>query len=106
MLSNQEKIARLHQLYEMSHDSEEFPGGVSAHEDAEVLVIGDWAFLAYDNEDNLALSFHVHAHPVAVAKLTRFLMEHSVPFILYETFMINDADEIVFESSFSPEESV
>jgi len=98
MLSSQEKIARLRQLYELSQDSDEFSGGVSFHEEMEALVVGNWAFLAYDEANDLALSFHVNAHPVAVAKLTRFLVEHHVPFVLYESFTITDADEIVFES--------
>jgi hypothetical protein len=103
MLSSQEKLARLRQLYEVSRESEEFEGGVSVHEEVEALVVGDWGLLAYDDEDNLALSFHINAHPVAVARLTRFLVEHDVPFVLYEAFTINDADEIVFESNFPPE---
>ncbi len=98
MLSGAEKIARLRQLYELSRDSEEFSGGVSVHEETEALVVADWAFLAYDDADDLALSFHVDAHPIAVAKLTRFLVEHEIPFVLYEAFTITDADEIVFES--------
>jgi len=100
MLSSEEKIARLRQLYELSRDSEDFSEGVSFHEEIEALVVGNWAFLAYDDVDDLALSFHVNAHPVAVAKLTRFLVEHDVPFVLYEAFTITDADEIVFESDF------
>ena len=105
MLTKEEKIAKLQQLYELSRDSDEFTDGVSVHEEIEALVVGDWAFLAYDDLDDLALSFHLQAHPVAVAKLTRFLMEHDIPFVLYEAFTVNDADEIVFESSFPPEVS-
>ena len=97
-LSSEEKIARLRELYELSRGSEEFHGGVSFHEQVEALVVGNWAFLAYDDLGDLALSFHVNAHPVAVAKLTRFLMEHDISFVLYEAFTVNDADEIVFES--------
>jgi len=101
-LSAEEKIARLRQLYELSKDSDEFRGGVSFHEQLEALAVGNWAFLAYDDLDDLALSFHVDAHPVAVAKLTRFLVEHDISFVLYEAFKINDTDEIVFESDFPP----
>ncbi len=103
MPSSEEKIARLRQLYELSQDSEEFAGGVSFHGEMEALVVGNWAFLAYDEVDDLALSFHVNAHPVAVAKLTRFLVEHHIPFVLYESFTISDRDEIVFESDFLPD---
>ena len=105
MLTKEEKIARLQQIYELSRESDEFTDGVSVHEEIEALVVGDWAFLAYDDVDDLALSFHLQAHPIAVAKLTRFLVEHAIPFVLYEAFTVNDADEIVFESSFPPEVS-
>ncbi len=105
MLSSDEKIARLRRLYELSRDSDEFTDGVSFHEETEALVVGNWAFLAYDDTDDLALSFHLNAHPIAVAKLTRFLLEHDVPFVFYEAFTINKADEIVFESNFPPEGS-
>ncbi len=103
MLSSEAKIARLRQLYELSRDSEEFAGGVSVHEEMEALVVGTWGFLAYDEVDDLALSFHINAHPVAVAKLTRFLVEHHISFVLYESFTISERDEIVFESDFLPD---
>ncbi len=104
MLSSEEKLSRLRTLYDLSRESEEFEEGVSFQEDMEALVVGNWAILAYDEMDDLALSFHVESHPIAVAKLTRFLVEHDVPFILYEAFQINDKDEIVFESDFPAQE--
>lgn len=104
MLSSEEKLSRLRTLYDLSRESEEFEDGVSFQEDMEALVVGNWAILAYDEMDDLALSFHVESHPIAVAKLTRFLVEHDVPFILYEAFQINDKDEIVFESDFPAQE--
>ena len=100
MLTSEEKLSRLRTLYDLSRESEEFEDGVSFQEDMEALVVGDWAILAYDEMDDLALSFHVESHPIAVAKLTRFLVEHDVPFVLYEAFQVNDKDEIAFESDF------
>ena len=104
MLSSEEKLTRLRSLYDLSRESEEFEDGVSFQEDMEALVVGDWAILAYDEMDDLALSFHVESHPIAVAKLTRFLVKHDLPFVLYEAFQINDKDEIVFESDFPAQE--
>ena len=104
MLSSEEKLSRLRSLYDLSRESEEFEDGVSFQEDMEVVVVGDWAILAYDEMDDLALSFHVESHPIAVAKLTRFLVEHDMPFVLYEAFRVNDQDEIVFESDFPAQE--
>ncbi|MEK7362980.1 MAG: hypothetical protein AAB016_03320, partial [candidate division NC10 bacterium] len=71
MLSGEEKLSRLRSLYDLSRESEEFEDGVSFQEDMEALVVGNWAILAYDEMDDLALSFHVESHPIAVAKLTR-----------------------------------
>ncbi|MFZ1060170.1 MAG: hypothetical protein WAP47_13370 [Candidatus Rokuibacteriota bacterium] len=104
MLSSEEKLSRLRSLYDLSRESEEFEDGVSFQEDMEAVVVGDWAILAYDEMDDLALSFHVESHPIAVAKLTRFLVEHDMPFVLYEAFRVNDQDEIVFESDFPAQE--
>jgi len=104
MLSSEEKLSRLRSLYDLSRESEEFEDGVSFQEDMEALVVGDWAILAYDEMDDLALSFHVESHPIAVAKLTRFLVEHDAPFVLYEAFRVNDQDEIVFESDLPAQE--
>ena len=104
MLSSEEKLSRLRSLYDLSRESEEFEDGVSFQEDMEAVVVGDWAILAYDEMDDLALSFHVESHPIAVAKLTRFLVEHDVPFVLYEAFQVNDQDEIVFESDLPAQE--
>jgi hypothetical protein len=42
--------------------------------------------------------FHLDSHPVAVARLTRFLVQHDVPFVLHEAFTVDDDDQIVFES--------
>jgi hypothetical protein len=64
----------------------------------EALVVGNWAFFAIDDIGDQALSFHLDAHPVAVARLTRFLVEHQVPFVLHEAFTVDDDDQIVFES--------
>ncbi|MBI4590876.1 MAG: hypothetical protein HY725_18790 [Candidatus Rokubacteria bacterium] len=100
MLTSEEKTARLRALYDLSRGSEEFDDGVSFQEEMEALIVGHWAILAYDDMDDLALSFHLDAHPIAVAKLTRFLVEQDVRFVLYEAFTINEKDEIVFESDF------
>ncbi len=104
MLSSEEKLSRLRSLYDLSRASEEFEDGVSFQEDMEALVVGNWAILAYDEMDDLALSFHVESHPIAVAKLTRLLVEHDVQFVLYEAFQINDKDEIVLESDLPAQE--
>jgi len=104
MLTSDEKSAKLRGLYDLSQGSEEFDGGVSFQEEMEALIVGNWAILAYDDLGELALSFHVDSHPIAVAKLTRFLVEHDVPFVLYEAFQINDRDQIVFESDFPAQE--
>lgn len=90
--------AKLLDLYELAQGSEEFDGGVTFEEDMEALVVGNWAFFAIDDIGDLALSFHLDAHPVAVARLTRFLVEHQVPFVLHEVFTVDDDDQIVFES--------
>jgi hypothetical protein len=94
-----QRRAKLRELYELSQGSEEFEGGVTFQDDPEALVVGDWAFFAIDEIGDLALSFHLDAHPVAVARLTRFLVEHEIPFVLHEAFTVNEDDgEIVFES--------
>ncbi len=98
MLSSADKRATLRRIYELARDRDEFEGGVTFQDDAEILIVGNWALLAYDEADELALSFHLHAHPVEVARLTRFLVEQDVDFVLYEAFVVNDRDEIVFES--------
>ncbi len=98
MLAADDKRRELRRICELARQSEAFEGGVTFEDDAEILIVGDWALLAYDEEDELALSFHLNAHPVEVARLTRFLVEHEVEFVLYEAFVINDKDEIVFES--------
>jgi len=33
-----------------------------------------------------------------VARLTRFLVQHDVPFVLHESFTVDGDDQIVFES--------
>jgi len=93
-----QRRAKLQELYELAQGSEEFDGGVTFEEDMEALVVGNWAFFAIDDIGDLALSFHLDAHPVAVARLTRFLVEHEVPFVLHEAFTVDDDDQIVFES--------
>jgi hypothetical protein len=98
MLSGAEKLGRLRALYELARTSDEFEGGVTFQEDMEALIVGNWAFLAYDDVDELALSFHLEAHPISVARLTRFLLEHGIGFALYEAFTIDEQDQIVFES--------
>lgn len=98
MLTGEEKRRRLLELYDLSREAEEFKGGVTLQGEAEILIVGDWAILAYDDADQIALSFHLNAHPVEVARLTRFFVEHEVDFVLYEAFVVNDQDEIVFES--------
>ena len=90
--------AKLQELHDLAQGSEEFEGGVTFEEDMDALVVGDWAFFAIDEIGDLALSFHLDAHPVAVARLTRFLVQHDVPFVLHEAFTIDDDDQIVFES--------
>ena len=59
--------------------------------------MGSWAFFAIDEIGDLALSF-LDSHPVAVARLTRFLVVHGVPFVLHGAFTVDDDDQIVFES--------
>jgi len=98
VLPAEDKHRELRRIYDVARESEAFEGGVTYQDDTEILIVGDWALLAYDEEDELALSFHLNAHPVEVARLTRFLVEHDVEFILYEAFVVNDRDEIVFES--------
>lgn len=98
MLAADDKQRELRRIYELARQSDAFEGGITFQDDAEILIVGDWALLAYDEEDELALSFHLNAHPIEVARLTRFLVEHDVDFVLYEAFVVNDQDEIVFES--------
>jgi len=102
MLSGEEKRARLRSLYDLARTSEEFEGGVTLEEDMEALVVGNWALIAFDELGELALSFHLDSHPNAVAKLTRYLLEHEIAFGLYEAFTIDEEDQIVFESDLEP----
>src|SRR5215475_6212885 len=97
-LSEADRHAKLKDLFDLAQGSEEFEGGVTFQDDMEALVVGDWAFFAIDEIGDLALSFHLDAHPVAVARLTRFLVQHEVPFVLTESFTVDDDDQIVFES--------
>jgi hypothetical protein len=90
--------AKLQELYDLAQGSEEFDGGLTFEDDMEALVVGNWAFFAIDEIGDLALSFHLDSHPVAVARLTRFLVQHDVPFVLHEAFTVDDDDQIVFES--------
>jgi hypothetical protein len=97
-LSEADRRAKLQELQDLAQGSEEFEGGVTFEEEMDALVVGDWAFFAIDEIGDLALSFHLDAHPVAVARLTRFLVQHEVPFVLTESFTIDEDDQIVFES--------
>jgi hypothetical protein len=97
-LSEADRRAKLQELQDLAQGSEEFEYGVTFEEDMDALVVGDWAFFAIDEIGDLALSFHLDAHPVAVARLTRFLVQHEVPFVLTESFTIDEDDQIVFES--------
>lgn len=98
MLPPEDKHRQLRRIYHLAREAVVFEGGVTFQDDAEILIVGNWALLAYDEENALALSFHLDAHPVDVARLTRFLVEHEVDFVLYEAFVVNERDEIVFES--------
>ncbi len=93
-----QRHAKLQELHELAQGSDEFEGGVTFEEDMDALVVGNWAFFAIDEIGDLALSFHLDSHPVAVARLTRFLVQHDVPFVLHEAFTVDDEDQIVFES--------
>jgi hypothetical protein len=98
MSTREERRRELRRIYDLASDAVVFEGGVTVQDDAEILIIGNWALLAYSEDDELALSFHRDAHPVDVARLTRFLVEHQVDFEVYETFVVNDQNDIVFES--------
>jgi hypothetical protein len=93
-----QRHAKLQELYDLAQGSDEFEGGVTFEENMDALVVGDWAFFAIDEIGDLALSFHLDSHPVAVARLTRFLVQHEVPFVLHEAFTVDEDDQIVFES--------
>src|SRR6267143_4325136 len=87
--------AKLQELQDLAQGSEEFEGGITFEDDMEALVVGDWAFFAIDEIGDLALSFHLDAHPLAVARLTRFLVQHEVPFGLADSCTGDGDDEIV-----------
>jgi hypothetical protein len=89
---------KLQELYDLAHGADEFEGGVTIDDEIEALIVGDWAIFAVDDLGDIALSFHLDAHPNAVAKLARFLVEHEVPFVLHEAFTIDEDDRVVFES--------
>jgi hypothetical protein len=97
-MDESKRRAKLNELRELAEGSPEFEGGVTFEEAMEALIVGDWAIFAVDEIGDIALSFHLDAHPVAVAKLTRFLVQHDVPFVLHEAFTVDDDDQIVFES--------
>ncbi len=90
--------AKLAELRDLAEGSPEFEGGITYEEEMEALIVGDWAIFAVDELGDVALSFHLDSHPLAVAKLTRFLVQHEVPFVLHEAFTVDEDDEIVFES--------
>jgi hypothetical protein len=50
-----EKRRELRRIHELARGSDAFEGGVTYQDDADILIIGDWALLAYDEEDELAL---------------------------------------------------
>jgi hypothetical protein len=102
MYSSEEKLARLRSIYDLARVSDDFEGGVTLEEEMEALIVGNWAVIAFDDLDELALSFHLDAHPNAVARLTRYLIEHGIGFALYEAFTIDENDRIVFESDLGP----
>jgi hypothetical protein len=89
---------KLHELYDLAQGADEFEGGVTVQDEVEMLIVGDWAIFAVDDLGDIALSFHLDAHPNAVARLTRFLVAHEVPFVLHEAFTIDEDDRVVFES--------
>lgn len=97
-MDDAKRRAKLAELRELAEGSPEFEGGVTYEEEMEALIVGDWAIFAVDEIGDVALSFHLDAHPVAVAKLTRFLVQHDVLFVLHEAFTVDEDDEIVFES--------
>jgi hypothetical protein len=97
-LSEADRRAKLQEIQDLAQGSEEFEGGVTFEDDMDALAVGDWAVFAIDEIGDLALSFHLDAHPLAVARLTRFLVQHEVPFVLTESFTIDEDDQIVFES--------
>jgi len=97
-LSEADRRAKLQEIQDLAQGSEEFDGGVTFEDVMDALVVGDWAFFAIDEIGDLALSFHLDAHPLAVARLTRFLVQHEVLFVLTESFTIDEDDQIVFES--------
>ena len=97
-LNEADRRAKLLELHDLAQGSEEFEGGVTFEDDMDALVVGDWAFFAIDEIGDLALSFHLDAHPLAVARLTRFLVQHEVLFVLTESFTIDEDDQVVFES--------
>ena len=94
----QKRHAKLLELRDLAQGASEFEGGTTFEDEMEALIVGDWAIFAVDDIGDLALSFHLDAHPVAVARLTRFLVEHQVPFVLHEAFTVDEDDRIVFES--------
>src|ERR1700720_1569912 len=97
-LSEADRRAKLQEIQDLAQGSEEFEGGVTFQDDMEALVVGNWAFFAIDEIGDLALSFHLDSHPAAVARLTRSLVQHDVPFALHGAFTGDDDDRIVFES--------
>src|ERR1051325_8811058 len=94
-MDDAQRRAKLQDLYDLAQGSEEFEGGITWEPETEALVVGNWAFFAVDEIGDLALSFHLDSHPVAVARLTRFLVQHDVPFVLHEAFTVDDDDRIV-----------
>jgi hypothetical protein len=65
--------AKLQEPFELAQGAEEFEGGVTFEDEKEALLVGDRAIFAVDELGDVALFFHLDAHPLAVARLTRFL---------------------------------
>jgi hypothetical protein len=97
-MDNSRRQAKLQELFDLAQGTDEFEGGVTFEDEKEALLVGDWAIFAVDELGDIALSFHLDAHPLAVARLTRFLVLHEVPFVLHEAFTLDDDDQVIFES--------
>src|SRR5947207_14067415 len=95
-LSEADRRAKLQEIQDLAQGSEEFEGGVTFQDDLDALVVGDWAFFAVDEIGDLAPSFHLDSHPVAVARLTRFLVQHDVPFVLHASLTVDEDAQTLF----------
>lgn len=105
MRSAEERLAELQRILDLLEAEGGFELDARLQEEAELLVIGDWALMGWNTDGELALAFHRQAHPVDVAQLTRFLVEQEIDFEIQGAFVVTEDDEIVFESegpSFEP----